>query len=212
VPTAAGSLEGILKPENVHNATSTCPASGSPKKEKEKTDFWGALVASATRRKSIPPSSPLANIAEEVPSPATDEVKDRDGDIVMSDSDSGPAEKQALNRSLSVDANMPSTVNPSQLTITEAITTSIVESAPVVTMKEIIKKTSKKAKTSHSKSGSVIDRETQKTDRKSPVVGATALESVVEEATEAGEMEPLSRVASRDSGYASVEGVGRVKA
>ncbi|KAL1597110.1 hypothetical protein SLS60_008692 [Paraconiothyrium brasiliense] len=67
--------EGILKAENCKEVKG---------KKGDKTDFWGALVASATRRKSVPPSSPLASGAdasgdnhEEVT------VKDRDGDVVM---------------------------------------------------------------------------------------------------------------------------------
>ncbi|EAT90019.1 hypothetical protein HBI56_035050 [Parastagonospora nodorum] len=56
--------EGVLKPEN-------CKELGG-----EKADFWGALVASAKRRKSVTGGSPLV---EEVKT----EVKDGDGDVDM---------------------------------------------------------------------------------------------------------------------------------
>jgi hypothetical protein len=117
------------------------------------------LVASATRRKSIPPSSPLANIAEDVGSAekdgtpntaaaATTLPKDKDGDVVMSES--VPPTTSAAQASQS-GSPMFTLSNPSTLNLTSSITNSISGSAPVVTLKEMIKK-SKRAKTSHSHS------------------------------------------------------------
>ena len=51
--------------------------------EQDKADFWGALIASAKRRKSETPSSPLATVSEE----SEGEEKDGDGDTIMSSSD-----------------------------------------------------------------------------------------------------------------------------
>jgi len=71
--TKSEHVEGVLKTENVAGL------------EQDKADFWGALIASAKRRKSETPSSPLASVAEE----------DEDGDTVMtspsSSSDSSPS-------------------------------------------------------------------------------------------------------------------------
>jgi hypothetical protein len=78
MPTLTSSLdrtsEGILKPEN-------CSAN----KEGEKGTFWGALIASAERRKSGSEraSSPLATVTEE-PEQETEIKKDEDGDVEMS--------------------------------------------------------------------------------------------------------------------------------
>jgi hypothetical protein len=75
--------EGVLKPENVKTVGL----------EQDKTDFWGALLASAKRRKSSPPSSPLASVAEEEEKDA-ESATDSDGDVIMSSpsssSDSSP--------------------------------------------------------------------------------------------------------------------------
>jgi hypothetical protein len=68
--------EGILKPEN-------CKAA----KEGDKNTFWGALIASAERRKSGSEraSSPLATVTEEPEEEEEEELKkDGDGDIEMS--------------------------------------------------------------------------------------------------------------------------------
>ncbi|KAF2729011.1 hypothetical protein EJ04DRAFT_590013, partial [Polyplosphaeria fusca] len=70
--------EGVLKVENVKDA-------GVGKKA-EKTDFWGALLASATRRRSVPPSSPLTDQAQT--ESEGDKDKDGDGDTIMSTVDS----------------------------------------------------------------------------------------------------------------------------
>ncbi|CAI6335224.1 unnamed protein product [Periconia digitata] len=81
-------VEGVLNPENYQ------PDLG---KKPLKTDLWDALVASATRRKSVPPSSPLASVAEEpgVNDPSVVE-KDRDGDVVMSCSEEQASSSQAF--------------------------------------------------------------------------------------------------------------------
>lgn len=75
-------FEGILKP------STTCK-----KASREKTDFWGALVASATRRKNVAPSSPLANSSQEVSGSSTvattTRTVDRDGDVIMGDNSDG---------------------------------------------------------------------------------------------------------------------------
>jgi len=60
--------EGVLKIENVE-------AVGL---EQDKADFWGALIASAKRRKSSAGISPLAVVTEEA------EEKDEDDDVIMS--------------------------------------------------------------------------------------------------------------------------------
>ncbi|PSN64360.1 hypothetical protein BS50DRAFT_459653, partial [Corynespora cassiicola Philippines] len=52
---APTTFEGILKPEICKESTSTAG------KKTEKKDLWDALIASATRRRSVPPSSPLAD-------------------------------------------------------------------------------------------------------------------------------------------------------
>jgi len=94
-----------------------------------KPDFWGALMASATRRKSVPPSSPLATVAEEPDMAETQ--KDRDGDVVMVSDDSGSLAQEPL-----------PAVSPVAVAITAA--------TPVVaTLKDFIWKSSgKSAKTS----------------------------------------------------------------
>jgi hypothetical protein len=78
-PAPSTTFEGILKPENCKEV------------KKEKTDFWGALVASATRRKSHPPGSPLASVSEESEgSSLVGEqplLRDGDGDVVMTSFD-----------------------------------------------------------------------------------------------------------------------------
>jgi hypothetical protein len=70
--------EGVLKPENY----------GAGKDDKG--NFWGALIASAKRRKSNAPSSPLASVAEEVETEIPVAEQDSDGDIVMTSDDSVP--------------------------------------------------------------------------------------------------------------------------
>lgn len=66
----------MLKPKNYSAA------------KDDKGDFWGALIASAKRRKCNTPSSPLARVAEEVEpeQPAQPAVeKDGDGDVIMTE-------------------------------------------------------------------------------------------------------------------------------
>jgi hypothetical protein len=89
--------EGILKPEN-------CKAA----KEGDKNTFWGALIASAERRKSGSEraSSPLATVTEE---PETEEEdgeakKDRDGDIELSTIDSSLPSPTSSSSSSAVDS------------------------------------------------------------------------------------------------------------
>ncbi|KAF2819596.1 hypothetical protein CC86DRAFT_362525 [Ophiobolus disseminans] len=71
VPDAApvSPVEGVLRVENVVGL------------EQDKADLWGALMASAKRRKSDTASSPLASVAEE----------DKDGDVVMSSPNPSPS-------------------------------------------------------------------------------------------------------------------------
>lgn len=79
------SVEGVLKPENYPEPRD---------RKSSKPDLWDALVASAIRRKSVPPSSPLACAAEGAGGAATissssssssPQVEtDRDGDVIMS--------------------------------------------------------------------------------------------------------------------------------
>ncbi|PVH97278.1 hypothetical protein DM02DRAFT_86864 [Periconia macrospinosa] len=75
-------VEGVLNPENYSE-----PNGSNAEKKSSKADLWDALVASATRRKSVPPSSPLASVSEEVEGGGGGEVeRDRDGDVVMGSS------------------------------------------------------------------------------------------------------------------------------
>lgn len=100
-PLAEHPEEGVLKAENCKEAEQT---------ESEKSDFWGALIASAKRRKSVTGTSPLA---EEVgTSSLTAEVNtlssfsppvDSDGDIEMSSSPIPPS--------------LPSIATPTSLTV-----------------------------------------------------------------------------------------------
>ena len=92
-----------MKPENVHAPTTTQKQSTQANTTKTenpstKSDFWGALLASASRRKSVPPSSPLCSVQEEA-EPSSSQTttakdseanKDRDGDVKMADT--GPPE------------------------------------------------------------------------------------------------------------------------
>lgn len=176
-PPPPMTFEGILKPENCKEM----------KKEKkaDRTDFWGALVASATRRKSIPPSSPLASVVEE-PEPASPS-RDNDGDVNMTTID------PAL---LALSA--PSA--PSLPSVTATLTTS-----PVVTLKEIIRKSSKRVGKASKPS------ETREPTKLDPMLTAPAPAAVVDDfeygnksfEDAAIELAPLERVKSRDSGYHS---------
>lgn len=164
-------LEGILKPENVRS-------SNIGNKKSEKTDFWGALLASAVRRKSLPPSSPLAHVLEE-PEPGTKGViKDKDGDVIMS----GLPE-------------LPSTIDPQLLTSSVAAT--IAASAPIITFKDMMRK-SKRRKTAGPKSPEPVAYVSHT---------AAAVETFEYEDQSLedlyAEFPPLQRVRSRDSGYQS---------
>ncbi|OAG03510.1 uncharacterized protein CC84DRAFT_1218825 [Paraphaeosphaeria sporulosa] len=71
--------EGIVKPDNCKEVKQD---------KKDKTDFWGALIASATSRKSVPPSCPPASnidIGGEKADYAT--VSDKDGGVIMGNGD-----------------------------------------------------------------------------------------------------------------------------
>ncbi|KAF2653008.1 hypothetical protein K491DRAFT_780616 [Lophiostoma macrostomum CBS 122681] len=232
--TAANTtFEGILKSENVHAPTT----STSPSKSKtERTDFWGALLASASRRKSTPPSSPLCNVPEEAEpsslstslSPSTSNAssasntstaagtsRDREGDILMMNATSAAPE---------------AFINPAQLTTSMAA--SITASAPVVTLKEMIKKTSKRGRYSKGNEAKKAVRgqraeaaeRAERVERvesvehgmqagaSDPMVGGLgacegASESV-EDLVVHMDFAPLERVKSRDSGYGSnIEGL-----
>lgn len=106
-------FEGILKHNSVKDTNTG--------KKTEKTDIWSTLVASAMRRKSVHPSSPLANVPEEPSAEleAQNAAEDKDGDVVMSTTEPF--------------------INPQQLT--SVVAASITASAPAITLKEIIKKT-----------------------------------------------------------------------
>ncbi|KAF2800608.1 hypothetical protein K505DRAFT_412889 [Melanomma pulvis-pyrius CBS 109.77] len=56
-PTQPQSLESALQPENLNYVHTTI--TNDPSKKADKSDFWGGLLASATRRRSSRPSSPL---------------------------------------------------------------------------------------------------------------------------------------------------------
>ncbi|KAJ4303271.1 hypothetical protein N0V90_002164 [Kalmusia sp. IMI 367209] len=108
-------LEGSLMSEN----------SKGVKKEGakgEKADFWGALMASARRRKSVAPPSPLCSVVEDAVE--TELTKDRDGDVEMAMAD-------------------PALV--SQATSSSTVAAAVQTSTPVVKVKEIIRKTTKRA-------------------------------------------------------------------
>ncbi|KAF2000585.1 hypothetical protein P154DRAFT_545630 [Amniculicola lignicola CBS 123094] len=107
-------FEGILKGENVKDVHTTTKEGKQEKSEK--LDFWGALLASATRRRSVPPSSPLSNVPEEVEPEIemerVEDERDRDGDVIMGSTE--PA--------------------------LSSVAASLTSSAPVVLVKDIIKK------------------------------------------------------------------------
>lgn len=161
-------FDGILKAENC--------AEGKREKKGEKTDFWGALVASATRRKGVPASSPLAREADVVGEVATETAagrpSDKDGDVVMGNGDLDLAALQA-----------GSTATLSGAPV--AATPSMTRSASVVSLKDIIRKGAKRSKASVRLPG-IKEK-----------VGAELYEQAL------GELGPVEKVKSRDSGYQS---------
>ncbi|KAF1963325.1 hypothetical protein CC80DRAFT_432790, partial [Byssothecium circinans] len=131
-PPASTTFEGILKSENCKEV----------KKEKkaDKTDFWGALVASATRRKSHPPSSPLASVSEEIESSDLSTVlQDSDGDVVMTSFDDVLGAPQTTTDTTPA----PATSSPMSLGRT---------TSTVVSLKEFMRKSSQRV-TKSSKTG-----------------------------------------------------------
>ncbi|KAI2486640.1 hypothetical protein Ptr902_00773 [Pyrenophora tritici-repentis] len=107
-------FEGILKPENCKSLKRSM--------EHEKATFWGALLASAERRKSVDSgmhaSSPLSTVVEEAEG---DEQqggelmglnRDADGDVIMENADSAVLEKPvAPSSSLSKMSDIKSPIN-----------------------------------------------------------------------------------------------------
>lgn len=140
--------EGILNSENVRgNRTMRA----YERLKNEKSEFWGALLASATRRKSVG-SSPLASVAEEAEVEAETSgrrsgqeeedtaMQDRDSDVVMSPPEDEPATVDPQHLILS-----PSSSSSSR-GMGAAVAASINSSSPVVTLKEFIRKKSIKRK------------------------------------------------------------------
>lgn len=170
-------FEGILKVENCKEA----------KKEQkgDNMDFWGALIATTTRRKSVPPSSPLASVVEE---PEAVETKDRDGDTIMETIDPALISRQAY-------------VTPAP----PSVTATLAASTPVATLREIIRKGSKRV----AKSSKAVESEGEKSidaKRTGPARSITLgdFDFGLEDAEDlAAELTPLERVKSRDSGYHS---------
>jgi hypothetical protein len=169
--------ESILKSENA-------PAKAKGKmKNAEKTDFWSTLVASATRRKSGPPSSPLASVPEEderaLDSPES--ARDNYNDVVS--------------RSQS-----ETFISPRQLssTMTEPTTASL----PKVTLKDMIRKASKHCHSSKPAESISPEPISQASPRVAPIAefhfGFDSREDLSME-----EFPLLERVASQDSGYVS---------
>jgi hypothetical protein len=163
-PTATATTEDIPQTRSVE-ATKT-----------EQTDFWGALIASATRRKSVSPSSPLATVPGEVKLESKSE-KDKDGDVVMA-----APETCVETRQSPVADNFP------------AVT------APVISLKEMMKLTSKRRcspKSTELREGDsnmCIPVESTKVGMN---CGAE-MEGILD-----AEFPPLERVKSYDSGYYS---------
>lgn len=142
--------------------------------KKEKTDFWSALVASASRRMSVPPSSPLAGVAEEG-EVQCGLMRDEDGDVVM-DEQGGKLVEQS------------GTVNPQHLTLTESLTAAA--TSPVVTLKDLISKKSKNRMSKRSKRMSAKS--------------TTSDESGEEELKGLAPLKRYTTSGSSDSGYHSV--------
>ncbi|EFQ86734.1 hypothetical protein PTT_17944 [Pyrenophora teres f. teres 0-1] len=94
-PVANTTFEGILKPENCKGLKKSL--------NHEKTTFWGALIASAERRKSVDSGqhtlSPLSTVAEEAEGAEQqggepmELDRDADGDVIMENFDSLVLEK-----------------------------------------------------------------------------------------------------------------------
>lgn len=167
VPLPSTPSEGILKSEN-------CKETKKDKKG-EKTDFWGALIASASRRKSVPPSSPLASSPDVcVESSADLTVRDGDGDVVMGSGDLDLATFAPL---------CSHTVSSSP--IAAPVSISMTRTSSVVTLKDMIRKSAKRARSSS----------------KLPEVKEERRAEHYEQALDG--FSPLRRVKSRDSGYHS---------
>jgi hypothetical protein len=171
-----------LKPENCKEARQ--------EKKADRMDLWGALVASATRRKSVPPSSPLASVAEEAPQadPAAGLSKDKERDVVMT-----------------VD---PALVLQQPLETAPASSVSTVANAlmPVVSLKDLLRKRTRLGiKTSSIPTEAKEEVKSDPMDVVSPsaaVLGEFDFE-IAEREKGVGELAPLMRVKSSDSGYHS---------
>jgi hypothetical protein len=179
-PPPSTTFEGILKPENCKDI--------EKEKKGEKTDFWGALVASATRRKSVPPSSPLASVTEEggASEPSN---KDGDGDVVMTTVDPALIPQPLPNTS---------PANPSSLT------SGIM---PMVTLKDIIRKSTKLVSGKASPKLPAVKEESKVDSMQAVSSSEEALSEFDFEFNEIDkytvELSPLTRVESKDSGYCS---------
>ena len=176
LPVAPQPKEGILKMENVKDESA---------KKSDKGDFWGALLASATRRKSSQSSSPLAlePVVEE-PEPEDKGVtKDNDGDVIMG------------SESTSISGTAASTVAATLTALTP------------VKVKDIIRKTSRRGLKRRG-----LEREREDlVSRTSPEPAPPSLTdptfqhheyTFIEDETDPP-LPPLERVKSRDSGYCS---------
>ncbi|KAF2012185.1 hypothetical protein BU24DRAFT_495251 [Aaosphaeria arxii CBS 175.79] len=119
-------LEGVLKPENVK-------ACEEAEKKGEKTDFWGALLASATRRKSVTRSSPLAVISEE-PEGQDRISKDQEGDVTMT--------------GYNYESVSSSIVTATAVAAATAVGNVLADISPVASFKEMTRKTFKQGRLS----------------------------------------------------------------
>lgn len=132
-PTPPTTFEDILKPEE------SCKKGGRG----EKADFWNALVASATRRKYVAPSSPLAG---ESSSGADMKEgggveRDKDGDVVMGEA-AITATASSTSTSTSTSTNQATVRPPSMNTVPLTISSS------VTSLRDIIRKGTKRGKSS----------------------------------------------------------------
>jgi len=90
-PVANTTFEGILKPENCKSVKKSM--------DHDKTTFWGALLASAERRRSADAgqhaSSPLSTVTEEAEGEMLALNRDADGDVIMETADPAVFEKSS---------------------------------------------------------------------------------------------------------------------
>jgi len=156
-------------------------------------DLWDSLVASARRRKSVSPSSPLASVTEEPArvEPPVVPPKDKDGDMVMMTIDPALLSQQPLD-------NLP---------IVPASTVSSVANAlkPGITLKDILRKSTRLVTKTSFKLADVKEGNRYDTmDGVSPSSAALGeFDFELADRERMGELAPLTRVRSRDNGYRS---------